>query len=293
MMANHSKPCVRRRLANGGVFAIGLTCLTWLVWPGIGRAQDAQGSIELVDPHVFRACADPRNLPFSNEAGEGFENKIAELFARKLGKSVAYTFYPGATGFVRNTLNAHRCDVVLGIAQGDDIVQPTSPYYRTSYVIAYHQDGPLKGLDSLSDPRLKTAKIGIVAGTPPATLLAEDGLLGHIKSYALVVDTRFDSPTHEMMNDLERGEIDVALLWGPIAGYYATKAKTPTAVVPLVKEQGGPPMVYRIVMGVRHSDQNWKRALDKLISENQDEIQAILRSYGVPLLDENDKPISP
>jgi quinoprotein dehydrogenase-associated probable ABC transporter substrate-binding protein len=264
-----------------------------LVWPGIGRAQDAEGSIELVDPHVFRACADPRNLPFSNEAGDGFENKIADLFARKLGKSVAYTFYPGATGFVRNTLNAHRCDVVLGIAQGDDIVQPTSPYYRTSYVIAYHQDGPLKGLDSLGDPRLKTAKIGIVAGTPPATLLAEDGLLGRIKSYALVVDTRFDSPTHEMMDDLERGEIDVALLWGPIAGYYATKAKTPTAVVPLVKEQGGPPMVYRIVMGVRHSDQNWKRALNKLISENQDEIQAILRSYGVPLLDENDKPISP
>ena len=96
-----------------------------------------------------------------------------------------------------------------------------------------------------------------------------------------------------MMDDLERGEIDVALLSGPIAGYYATKAKTPTAVVPLVKEQGGPPMVFRIVMGVRHSDQNWKRTLDKLISENQDEIQAILRSYGVPLLDENDKPIKP
>jgi quinoprotein dehydrogenase-associated probable ABC transporter substrate-binding protein len=266
-----------------------------LVGMGVGRAgaQDAEGSIELVDPHVFRACADPRNLPFSNEAGEGFENKIAELLAHKLGKSVAYTFYPDATGFIRNTLNAHRCDVVLGIAQGDDMVQPTNPYYRTSYVAAYHQDGPLKGLDSLSDPRLKTAKIGIVAGTPPATVLAENGLLGHIKSYALVVDTRFDSPTHEMMDDLERGEIDVALLWGPIAGYYATKAKTPTAVVPLVKDQGDTRMVYRIVMGVRHSDQNWKRDLNKLISANQAEIQAILRSYGVPLLDESDKPISP
>jgi ABC-type amino acid transport substrate-binding protein len=118
-------------------------------------------------------------------------------------------------------------------------------------------------------------------------------LLGQIKSYALVVDTRFDSPTHQMMDDLDRGEIDVALLWGPIAGYYATKAKTPTAVVPLVKDQGDTHMVYRIVMGVRRSDQNWKRALNKLISENQGEIQAILRSYGVPLLDENDKPISP
>jgi quinoprotein dehydrogenase-associated probable ABC transporter substrate-binding protein len=273
--------------------AIALLALVGVSVPGGVGAQDAQGSIELVDPNVFRACADPHALPFSNEAGEGFENKIAALLAHKLGKSVGYTFYPDATGFIRNTLNAHRCDVVLGIAQGDDLVQPTSPYYRTGYAAAYHQEGPLKGLDSLSDPRLKTARIGIVAGTPPATLLAENGLLGHIKSYALVTDSRFDSPTHEMMDDLERGEIDVALLWGPIAGYYATKAKTPTAVVPLVKEKGDPPMIFRIVMGVRHSDQNWKRALNKLIAENQDEIQAILRSYGVPLLDENDRPISP
>ena len=117
-------------------------------------------------------------------------------------------------------------------------------------------------------------------------------MLGQIKSYALVVDTRVDSPTHEMMDDLDRGEIDIALLWGPIAGYYAMKAKTPTAVVPLLNENGGPRMAYRIVMGVRHSDQNWKRDLDKLISENQGEIQTILRSYGVPLLDENDQPIS-
>jgi quinoprotein dehydrogenase-associated probable ABC transporter substrate-binding protein len=273
--------------------AVAILALVGAALPGGAGAQDAEGSIELVDPHVFRACADPRDLPLSNEAGEGFENKIAELFARKLGKSVAYTFYPDATGFIRNTLNAYRCDVVLGTAQGDDLVQPTNPYYRTGYAAAYHQDGPFKGLDSLSDPRLKTARIGIVAGTPPATYLAMNGLLGQIKSYRLGVDTRYDSPTHDMMDDLDKGEIDVALIWGPFGGYYATKAKTPTAVVPLVKEQGGPRMVYRIVMGVRHSDQNWKRDLNKLISENQVEIQAILRSYGVPLLDENDKPISP
>jgi quinoprotein dehydrogenase-associated probable ABC transporter substrate-binding protein len=257
------------------------------------RAQEAPegDSIELVDSQVFRACADPRNLPFSNEAGEGFENKIAELFARKLGKSVAYTFYPGATGFIRNTLNAHRCDVVMGIAQGDDIVQPTNPYYRTSYAAAYRKRGPLEGLDSLSDPRLKTAKIGVIAGTPPVTFLAANGLLGQIKSYALMVDTRFDSATHAMMDDLEGGEIDVALLWGPIAGYYASKAKTPTTVTPLLQEHDGPRMVYRIVMGVRHSDQNWKRTLNKLIAENQSEINAILQSFNVPLLDENDQPI--
>ena len=273
--------------------AFAILALVGVALPGGAGAQDAEGSIELVDPHVFRACADPRDLPLSNEAGEGFENKIADLFARKLGKSVAYTFYPDAIGFIRNTLNAYHCDVVMGTAQGDDLVQPTNPYYRTSYAAAYRQDGPLKGMDSLSDPRLKTARIGIVAGTPPATYLAMNGLLGQIKSYRLGVDTRYDSSTHEMMDDLDKGEIDVALLWGPFAGYYASKAKTPTAVVPLTKEQGGPRMVYRIVMGVRHSDQNWKRTLNKLISENQDEIQAILRSYGVPLLDENDKPIAP
>jgi quinoprotein dehydrogenase-associated probable ABC transporter substrate-binding protein len=296
-MATHgSERCGGWRLKIGG-FALWLTGfgLIGAILAGFAVAQEAQvgDTIELIDPHVFRACADPRDLPFSNQAGEGFENKIAELFAQKLGKSVAYTFYPDATGFIRNTLNAHRCDVVLGIAQGDDMVQPTSPYYRTSYVAAYKQDGPLKGLDSLSDPRLKTAKIGIVAGTPPATVLAQKGLLGQIKSYPLVVDTRYDSPTHQMMKDLDSGEIDVALLWGPLAGYYAKEAKHPTAVVPLVKENGAAPMVYRIVMGVRHSDQNWKRALNKLISENRNEIHTILRSYGVPLLDENNQPISP
>jgi quinoprotein dehydrogenase-associated probable ABC transporter substrate-binding protein len=260
---------------------------------GAAHAQDADSdSLELVDPHVLRACADPRNLPFSNEAGEGFENKIAELFAQKLGKGLAYAFYPGATGFVRNTLNAQRCDVMLGVALGDDIVQPTNPYYRTAYAAAYPASGPLSGLDSLNDPRLKTARIGVVAGTPPVTYLAENGLLGQIKSYALMVDTRYDSPTAQMMADLDNGVIDVALVWGPIGGFYAGKSKTPLSLAPLVKETGGPKMVYRIAMGVRHSDQNWKRDLNKLILQNRAEIDGILRSYRVPLLDENDKPLA-
>src|SRR5580658_5853593 len=255
---NRSRPGSRTQKRNAWVseamasatksIAVVILALVGIALPGGAGAQDAEGSIELVDPHVFRACADPRDLPLSNEAGEGFENKIAELFARKLGKSVGYTFYPDATGFIRNTLNAYHCDVVLGTAQGDDLVQPTNPYYRTGYAAAYHEDGPLKGMDSLSDPRLKTARIGIVAGTPPATYLAMNGLLGQIKSYRLGVDTRYDSPTHDMMDDLDKGEIDVALLWGPIGGFYALKAKTATKVVPLLKEHDGPPMVYRIVM---------------------------------------------
>ena len=280
-------------IAKAAAFA--LAALVWAAPSGGARAQQEadEGSIELVDPRALRACVDPRNLPFSNEAGEGFENKIAALLAHKLGKSLANTFYPGATGFIRNTLNAHRCDVVMGIAQGDDLVQPTNPYYRTAYAAVFRKGGGFDGLDSLGDPRLKSAKIGIVAGTPPVTYLAVGGLLDKVKSYPLVVDTRYDSSSQAMMEDLEKGEIDVALMWGPIGGYYAQNAKSPMTVAPLVKEQSGPKMTYRIVMGVRRSDQNWKRALNKAIGESQGEIAAILRSYGVPLLDESDKPLAP
>jgi len=252
-------------------------------------AQTAEeGSIELVDPKVLRVCADPRDLPFSNEAGEGFENKIAELLAQKLGKSLAYEYYPGATGFVRNTLNAHRCDVIMGIPQGDDIVQGTNPYYRTTYALVSKKASGLEAADTLESPLLQSKHIGIVAGTPPATILAVNGLLGNVKSYPLVVDTRVDSPTSAMMDDLEAGRIDVAILWGPIAGYFAKHAQSPMIVTPLVKETSGPRMIYRIGMGVRHSDQEWKRLLNKLIAENQAAISHILASYGVPLLDEND-----
>jgi quinoprotein dehydrogenase-associated probable ABC transporter substrate-binding protein len=257
-------------------------------------AQNESGpdlSIELVDPKVLRVCADPRNLPFSNEAGEGFENKLAEMLARKLGKSLAYTFYPGATGFIRNTLNAHKCDVVMGYPQGDDFVQPTNPYYRTAYVLIARKDAGLGGLESLQDPRLRGKKIGIIAGTPPATNLAVNGLLPSIHSYPLVIDTRFDSSTDKMFKDLQAGEIDVAILWGPIGGYFVKNSKADLDVIPLVHEKSGPRMAYRIGMGVRHSDQNWKRELNRFISENHGAINRLLASYGVPLLDEEDKPI--
>jgi quinoprotein dehydrogenase-associated probable ABC transporter substrate-binding protein len=257
-------------------------------------AQNDSGpdlSIELVDPKVLRVCADPRNLPFSNEAGEGFENKLAEMLAQKLGKSLAYTYYPGATGFVRNTLNAHKCDVIMGYPQGDDFVQPTNPYYRTTYVLIARKDAGLDGIDSLEDQRLRGKKIGIIAGTPPATNLAVNGLLPSIHSYPLVIDTRFDSSTDKMFRDLETGNIDVAILWGPIGGYFAKKSQLDLNIVPLVHEKSGPRMAYRIALGVRHSDQNWKRELNRFVAENQGAINRLLGDYGVPLLDEQDKPI--
>jgi quinoprotein dehydrogenase-associated probable ABC transporter substrate-binding protein len=249
-------------------------------------------SIELVDPKVLRVCADPRNLPFSDEKGAGFENKLAELFAEKLQKKLDYTYFPQATGFVRMTLGAHRCDVIMGFPQGDELVQGTNPYYRTAYALVARQGSGLEDVASLGDERLKGKHLGIVAGTPPATYMATNGLMANAKPYPLMIDTRVDSSAAAMMNDLASGKIDAAVLWGPMAGYYAKQASPPFHITPLVKEKSGPQLVYRIGMGVRSADQNWKRLLNRLIQENQPAINKILLDYGVPLLDENDRPIT-
>jgi quinoprotein dehydrogenase-associated probable ABC transporter substrate-binding protein len=263
-----------------------------LVLPAAAQRTELGRALELVDPHVLRVCADPNNLPFSNEKGEGFENKLAEFVARKLGKSVSYAYFPMTIGFVRNTLGAHRCDVIMGYAQGDELVQNTNAYYRTAYALIYKQNNGLDGLDTLADPRLKTKRIGVIAGTPPATNLAINRLLGNIKSYPLMIDTRYSSSAKAMIGDLRSGVIDVGALWGPMAGFYAKESKEPLAVVPLLREQKGSRMVFRITMGVRPSDQEWKRELNRLIRDNQTEINRLLVEYGVPLLDEHDHPIS-
>jgi quinoprotein dehydrogenase-associated probable ABC transporter substrate-binding protein len=249
-------------------------------------------SIELVDPKVLRVCADPRNMPFSNEKSEGFENKIAELFAEKLQKKLDYAFFPQATGFVRVTLGAHRCDVIMGFPQGNDLVQGTNPYYRTTYALVAKPGSGLEDVTSLEDGRLKGKHIGIIAGTPPATYMAVNGVMADAKPYPLMIDTRVDSSAEAMINDLTSGAIDAGVLWGPMAGFYARKSTPALHVTPLVKETSGPRLVYRIGMGVRPADQNWKRQLNRLIQENQPAINKILLDYGVPLLDENDQPIS-
>jgi quinoprotein dehydrogenase-associated probable ABC transporter substrate-binding protein len=256
------------------------------------RAQDANGEIELVDPKVLRVCADPHHLPFSNDKGEGFENKIAALLAQKLGKRLAYTYYPDSTGFIKNTLNAIRCDLVIGIGQGTDLVQTTNPYYRTSYMLVTKKDSDMAGVDSLADPKLKSKRLGMTAGSSPATYVASNNLLDKAKSYPLVVDSRFSSPEEQMIKDLESGTIDGAILWGPMGGYFVKNSKSALSQMLLVKETNGPQMVYRISMGVRHTDQHWKRVLNKLLAANAREINDILSSYGVPLLDEKDMPIA-
>jgi quinoprotein dehydrogenase-associated probable ABC transporter substrate-binding protein len=251
-------------------------CLTALLLglvPSLASAQGNEPTLELIDPQVLRVCADPHNLPFSNEQGEGFENKLAQ-----------------ATGFVRNTLGAHKCDVIMGFPQGDELVQNTNAYYRTAYALVFKPGTGLDEVTQLSDERLKGKRIGIVAGTPAATYLAINGLMGRARPYQLMVDTRVESSAVSMIGDLEKGEIDAGVLWGPMAGFYGRKANL--RVVPLVKEAGGPRTVYRITMGLRAADQNWKRTLNRFIQESQADISKILLGYGVPLLDERDQPIT-
>jgi len=167
-------------------------------------------------------------------------------------------------------------------------VQPTNPYYRTTYAIVTRVGSELEGLTTLDDPRLKSKqhRIGLVANTPPGNILAKEGLMGAVKPYPLMVDTRFDSSSATMIRDLEAGEIDVALLWGPIAGYYVKNAKTRLKLAP-IQETSGTRMAFRVAFGVRHSDQIWKRDLNQFISQNKSELEKILIDYGVPLIDEN------
>ncbi|WP_245197582.1 substrate-binding domain-containing protein [Jiella mangrovi] len=250
--------------------------------------------VELVDPDVLRVCADPNNMPFSNQAGEGFEQAVARLLAKKLGRSdVTYTYFPQATGFVRMTLGSNLCDIIMSYPQGDELVQNTNAYYRTAYALVYPKGGGLDGVTTIEDPKLKDKRVGVVAGTPPGTYMARAGLMAKAKAYQLVIDTRIDNSAKAMIDDLEAGTIDAAVLWGPMAGYYAKKSDKDLTVVPLTHEGKGPAMAFRITMGVRPADQEWKRTLNRLIAENQSEINDILLSYGVPLLDEQDQPIAP
>jgi len=261
-----------------------------LILPGSFTESVFAQTSDVVERSELRVCADPANIPFSNEAGEGFENKIAELLGQKLNLPVHYTWFPQATGFVRRTLAEKRCDLIMGYAQGHELVQNTNHYYRSSYVMVIKKDGPLAGIVNLDDPRLKQAHIGVIAGTPPATVLAHNALLSQMKGYNLTVDRRHESPAETMINDLVSGQIDVALVWGPIGGYFAKRHEGENlAVVPMTHETKGPRMSYRITFGLRRGEPDWKHQLNELIAANQDAINQIMLSYGVPLLNEQDE----
>ena len=252
------------------------------------RAQVA----DLVDHTAFRVCADPANLPLSSQDGTGFENRIADLFAAKLGVPVQYTWFPQVIGFVRQTLGAGKCDVVIGFAQGDELVLNTNHYYTSTHVLVVRADGDLTGVDHLSDPAIKGRKIGVVAGAPPATHVARLGLMKDAKPYDLMTDRRVENPAGDMLHDVETGATDAALMWGPIAGPLA-KDNPKLKVIPLLRETTTPRLFFRITMGVRPGEDVWKRELNSMIRRNQGEIDAILRDAGVPLVDDYGKQLKP
>jgi len=262
--------------------ALWLACAVLLGGTGLASAQLA----DLVSRTAFRVCADPSDLPFSNQAGEGFENEIAALFAEHFGRELQYTWYPMSTGFVRRTLIEYRCDVIPGYAQGEEMVLNTNHYYSSTHVFITRADSDLAEVTTLADPRLAGRSIGVIAGSPPASHLARHGLMANVKGYKLVVDPRHERPNEEMLTDVAAGRLDAAVLWGPIGGPLVENAGDALVVTPLLHEEGAPRLVYRITMGVRQGEDVWKRELNQAIRALQPEIDAILRRYGVPLVDD-------
>ncbi len=262
-------------------------CLAFVAMAGItavsgAAAQAATG--EVVDRSKLRVCADPGNLPYSNDKGEGFENKIAELIARELGVPLEYTWFPQTVGFVRMTLAAKRCDLIIGVATTNEMMQNTNPYYRSSYVIVHRPDLALQN-GSLGDPVFKDLRLGIQPRTPVATLVARHGLLTQAKSYRLIVDTRLEKPARSMVEDVAKGEIDAALAWGPLAGYWVKESAPDLVITPLDPDPGHQRIDFRVSMGIRYNEPDWKLQLNDLLKQHEVEIQGILADYGVPQLD--------
>jgi mxaJ protein len=236
---------------------------------------------------VLRVCADPDNMPFSNAKGEGFENKLAKLIAERLGYELQYTWFTEDTGLVPNTLGAGACDLVMGYAQGTGLIEDTNPYYYTSYVlITRKDDAALKDVDTLSDPRLKRKRIGLFARTPPASILAMHGLTADAKPFEAFAGESQAKAAKAMIEEIAAGALDAGLLWGPVGGYYAQASDVPLSVVPLVKESAGPTTLYGITMGVRPNEPQFQHEINKVLTDNEQDINAILQEYNVPLLNQ-------
>ncbi|MFE1601823.1 rare earth element methanol dehydrogenase accessory protein XoxJ [Methylobacterium sp. ID0610] len=270
--------------ATGRLLA-GLAVLLMAAGP---RAAVAQQLPDLVTTDALRVCGDPGNMPFSDRKGEGFENRIAAILADELKVRLRTYWLTQGPGFVRNTLGSGLCDVIIGSALGTDLVQSTNPYYRSAYVLVSRR-GDLPGVGALDDPRLKGKAIGVVAGTPPVNRMGDLGLVGSMRPYA---PYQFDpSNPHQTVSaqivaDLAEKKLDAAILWGPAAGWLARQSGVPMEVVPLLREPDRPALTYRIAMGVRINENEWKRTLNTALRKRRAEIEQVLRDYAVPLLDE-------
>jgi mxaJ protein len=274
-------PRLRQRVRQFGWLAfIALV----LIWATVTTPVSAQ--YDELQPGVLRVCADPNNLPFSNKKGQGFENKLAELIAKRMGRTLQYSWYEEVRGGMSMPLSNGTCDIVMGYTEGTAMIEDTNPYYYTSYALFYRADDTrLQGVRTLSDPRLRNKRIGVLARTPPASMLVTSGLASTAVPFETSVVEAAPSPVPKIFDEIASGKLDAAILWGPIGGYFSRDAATPIAVVPLVNETAGPATVYGITMGIRPNEPQWKHALNKIITDNQAEINAILLSYNVPLLE--------
>ncbi len=255
------------------------------------RAETAQPQPKLPvtkawkDLKAFRVCGDPTNPPFSDSTRQGFENKLAELIARELGDSVVYVWWPQRRGFVRNTLNAAVCDVIMGVPAQYDLTLATKPYYRSTYYIVSRADRHID-ITSLNDPAIKRLRIGVntigdnYTNTPPSEALAARGI-SNVKGYS----TFYGEEHHprDIIDGVVKGEVDIALVWGPVAGYYAKQSPVPLKLVALPdSDSTGLPFAYDVAIGVRRSDRELKERLDEILERKRDAVQQLLREYNFP-----------
>ena len=240
----------------------------------------------------FRVCADPQNFPFSNEKQEGFENKIADLLAKEFGATPSYVWWGQRRGFIRNTMNATleegRCDIVIGVPAGYDLVRTTKPYYRSTYVFVYPKGKGLQ-LKSLDDPILKKLKIGVhllgddYTNPPPVHELSKRGVVGNLVGFDTFYSTQ--NPPNRIIDAVVSGEIQVAIVWGPAVGYFAQRASIPLEIVPIPSGKGDLPFQFDISMGVKPGNDALRIQLEKILEAKRSDIAKILRDFGVPLVE--------
>ena len=250
-----------------------------------------------VPPDALRVCSDPNNLPYSNRAEEGFENKIAELIASDLKLELEYTWFPQRMGFIRNTLKywddeeeRFRCDLVMGVPVGFDISDTTMPYYRSTYVLVFKAKGPLAGIDTaetfsdLPMEQKKALRIGAFTRSPAVDWLNKFDLFENTTFYQIMTGDKDYYPGKIIEEELVPGNLDVVLMWGPIAGYFASRhPDAGLRVIPMLNQPGFN-FDFAMAMGVRRHESDWKGRIEKSIAENQEAIQNILEQYQVPLV---------
>ena len=239
----------------------------------------------------LKVCADPNNLPFSNVKEEGFENKIVRIVAEELGAGVTYVWRAQRRGIVREALNEGQCDLIPGVASSLEMLATTRPYYRSTYV-AVARKGPLSDLDNFDDARLPGLRIGVQmigddgANSPPAHSLSRRGMIDNVRGYSVFGDYADAAPQSAIIDAVARGDVDIAFVWGPTAGYFSRRQPVPLTLVAIEPQSDGPtlPMLFDVSMGVRRADRDLKREVEDALARRSADIDAILKDYGVPLI---------